>query len=112
MNNILHALQKYIFLYTLNSQNGTSQPAFVHSFLYSPTRLIGIIKCSDDMSTLLLERRRLKLPKEIIPLSRSMLTPPRPWKNLKEGPFFIYNERLMRFENYSSQVKPLARSME
>ena len=36
-----------------------------------------------------------------------MIIPPRPWKNIDDGPFFYYNEKLMRFIDYKNQYKPL-----
>lgn len=83
---------------------------FKHDIIYNHNskKQIGIIFVSNKLFIdLLLKELRYKAPKEIHPIAKPMIIPPRPWKNIDDGPFFYYNEKLMRFIDYKNQYKPL-----
>ena len=88
--------------------NDQGENIFIHQYQYQDGKQFGIIsiKC-DKFKNILLSSLRYKPSTEISPIAQPMIIPPRPWKNIDDGPFFYYNEKLMRFIDYKYQYKPL-----
>eukprot|EP00485_Elphidium_margaritaceum_P011669 CAMPEP_0202689872 /NCGR_PEP_ID=MMETSP1385-20130828/5048_1 /ASSEMBLY_ACC=CAM_ASM_000861 /TAXON_ID=933848 /ORGANISM="Elphidium margaritaceum" /LENGTH=931 /DNA_ID=CAMNT_0049345083 /DNA_START=240 /DNA_END=3032 /DNA_ORIENTATION=+ len=94
---------------TLSS--GDTHHVFVHATVMAPQhkhKSLGVIKCDHrELAALLQSTLRYRPSSEIHPVAQPMVVPPRPWKNVDEGPFFYYNESFMRYIDYKNQYKPL-----
>ena len=104
LNGIIESCKIY------NKKTDQEESAFKHAHVYGAAVLQGVIKCHNGIYELLKNRTKFKAPKEIPPKSKPMIIPPRPWKNTSEGPYFYYNENLMRFNSFNRQYKILRKS--